>query len=368
MTRHLPIFACTMGWIGTSMLVGACQSVGSMQDFGTGGRASGGRVGSGGVAAGGTSATSNPGTGGAVVGGSTTAGLGGSGGKTGAGGTTNTGGTTSTGGTTGAGSTTGTSACPAMTSATMAMHMIINVTWPATLGASGGSGKFHIWSMDKLALSGNTLTGKSIPCGNTVPEITLASIVGGGKVEIEVPMSFWDVKPALEFPLSGTTPGWAPGGSITQTGNPALVGVTMSDPNATWPSSYTSVTAADVDKDNRPGLLGIPKSTSGYVNPPVSIVGALGPRADKVDLGSRTTIDIQGSFTSCTEHSGKATAKHLDNHVVGCHLAGADECSAAQVKFLDDNRTVYTISGGTYLAKMVSDNATCADVRAALPE
>jgi hypothetical protein len=250
----------------------------------------------------------------------------------------------------------------------MAVHMIINVTWPATLGASGGSGKFHIWSMDKLTLNGNKLSGQSIPCGNTVPEISLASIVGGGKVEIEVPMSFWDVQPPLEFALSGTTSGWAPGSSITQTGEAALVGLTMSDPNGTWPSSYTSVTAADVDKDGRPGLLGIPKSSSGYVNPPVSIVGALGPRADKVDLASRTAIDVDGSFTSCTEHSGKATAKYLDNHVVGCHVVGGADCSASQAKFLDDNRTVYVIAGGTYVAKMVADNATCADVRAALPE
>jgi hypothetical protein len=267
------------------------------------------------------------------------------------------------------GGTTGSSgSCPALTSATMAVHMIISVTWPATLGTSGGSGKFHIWSMDKLTVSGNNLTGHSIPCGNTVPELSLTSIVGGGKVEIEVPMSFWDVQPPLEFALSGTTSGWASGGSITQTGDADLVGLTMSDPNAAWPSSYTSVTAADVDKDGRPGLLGIPKTSSGYVNPPVSIVGALGSRADKVDLASRTAIDLDGAFTSCTEHSGKATAKHLDNHVVGCHLAGGADCSAAQVKFLDDNRTVYVISGGTYVAKMVSDNTTCADVRAALPE
>jgi hypothetical protein len=214
--------------------------------------------------------------------------------------------------------------------------------------------------MVKLSADGTSFTGKNIPCGSTVPELTLASIVGGGKVSIEVPNAVWDMQPALEFPVTGTISG----SSYTQDGSSALVGLTMTDPNAAWPTSYTSITAADVDKDGKPGLTGIPKGGGGYVNPPVSIMGS---RADQVDLASRTQISLKGTFTSCTEQSGDATTKFLDNHIVACHVVGGSDCTANQVKFLDDNRTAYIIGSGSYVAKIVPDNASCSDVRAALP-
>ena len=138
----------------------------------------------------------------------------------------------------------------------------------------------------------------------------------------------------------------------------------MTDPNASWPFSHTAITSVDVDGDGAPGLTALPKSASGYVNPPVSITGA---RADRLYVANRTQIDLKGTFTSCTEHSGEAKAKYFDNHVVGCHVAGGGDCTANQVKFEDDNRTAYTIAGGSYVAKIVADNASCSDVRNALP-
>jgi hypothetical protein len=249
----------------------------------------------------------------------------------------------------------------------VAIHQILNVTWPATLGASGGTGKFHIWELAKPLMSGTTSSGMRQPCGTDVPEATLAAIVGGGKLKIEVPSAVWDAQPPLQFPLASTQSGWAPNSTIKWTAQPALVGLTMTDPNAAWPASYTSITTADVDKDGKPGLTSIPKSDTGYVNPPLSILGSLGDKADQVYVATRTDVDMDGVFTSCTDQSGTTKTKYLDNHVVGCHVAGGGECTAAQAKFLDDNRTLFTVTGGTYVAKIVPDTATCADVRAALP-
>lgn len=343
-----------------------------MEEFGSGGRTtSGGQVGM----TGGQRSGGQVGTGGSVSGGTPVDGSAGdtivtAGGSTG----TSSASTSSsaldslgTGGKTSHPETTNTpGSCPIVTNPTMAVHTIIDVTWPATLGTSGGSGKFHIWTINKFSLDGNMIKGKTIPCGSTVPPLTLTSIVGGGKVLVDIPMSFWDLKPPLEFVMSGKLSGWALGGTITLTGDPALVGLTMTDPNSSWPASYTSITPVDVDKDGKSGLSAIPMNGSGYANPPLSIFGALGPRADRVDVVNRSVIDISGTFTSCTEHSGQAIAKNLDNHIVGCHVAGGNECSPSQVKFLDDNRTVYVIKSGTYVSKVVPDNVTCADVRAAL--
>ena len=364
--------------LSASVLLQGCGS--STPD--TGGRG-GSSESMGGSLSGSGGSPSDSGGSGVGMGGSTT-GAGGS--VTGAGGTSsanggsamNTGGTssgsggaaTSTGGTSsgsGGSTSSGSSgACPVRTAATMAMHVILDATWPATLGASGGTGKFHLWYLAKASTSGTTLSGTTQPCGNIVPEITLAGIVGGGKVLIEVPNAFWDAQ-APKFPLTGTQSGWTPNSTFVANSDPALVGLTMTDPNAAWPSSYTSVTADDVDKDGKAGLTAIPKNGGGYVYPPLSIVGAAGAKADQVYLASRTKVDLDGAFTSCTDQSGKTTTKFLDQHVVGCHVVGGGECSASQVQFLDDNRTAYTVTGGTYVAKIVADTATCSDVRTALP-
>jgi hypothetical protein len=246
------------------------------------------------------------------------------------------------------------------------MHLILDVTWPATLGASGGTGKFHIWNLAKTSTSGTALSGTIQPCGNIVPEATLSALVGGGKIQIEVPNAFWDAH-SPKFALTGTQSGWTPNSTVALNSAPALVGLTMTDPNAAWPTSYTSITADDVDQDNKAGLTAMPKSGASYVNPPLSILGASGAKADQVYLATRTEVNTDGAFTSCLDQSGKTTTKYLDQHVVGCHVEGGGECTAAQAKFLDDNRTAFTVTGGTYLAKIVPDTATCADVRAALP-
>jgi hypothetical protein len=61
------------------------------------------------------------------------------------------------------------------------------------------------------------------------------------------------------------------------------------------------------------------------------------------------------------------TFTHFDNHVMGCHVMGGQECTAAEATFVDNNRTIFQVSSATNQIKIVPDNATCADVRAALP-
>jgi hypothetical protein len=57
----------------------------------------------------------------------------------------------------------------------------------------------------------------------------------------------------------------------------------------------------------------------------------------------------------------------FDSHVVGCHVVGASDCNASQTDFVDQSRTLYTITSATFSAKEVPAGASCADARAALP-
>ena len=71
--------------------------------------------------------------------------------------------------------------------------------------------------------------------------------------------------------------------------------------------------------------------------------------------------------TACDQASGSATFAHFNNHVVGCHVMGGNDCMPTEINFIDTNRTIYAITSATAQTKVVADTATCADVRAALP-
>jgi hypothetical protein len=299
---------------------------------------------------------------------------GGTGGVIGSGGANASGGTNGAGGSDGSANgsggsiaTDGATMCDARTNFTLAIHVVLDVSWPDSIGGNAGTGKLHIWNLAQMMVDGMTLTNTTRPCGSTLPELVLKPLVGGGKLNLEVPNSVWDAPAAPKASTTGTISGWNVGSQLhTETIN-VLVGLTMPDPNGPWPGSHNMVTAVDSDGDGQPGITAIPKGGAGYVQPPVEtpILG-FGAKADKVYLASRTALSLSGTVTSCTEQAGMVTVKFFDNHVVGCHVNAGAECTPAQVDFIDMNSTQYNVAGGTFTSKVVPDTASCADARAAL--
>lgn len=321
------------------------------------------------------------GSGGSTSGGSGGSTSGGSGGMTGGSGGTGgsamgTGGTAAgTGGMMGADGGTGGMAgakCPTQTAFTLAVHVILDATWPATTATNMGTGKIHLWNRAKFTANGLMLMGETASCGSVLPPFDLnfagSVVTGGSKVSIDVPNSVWDTPTIPKFPNSGTISGWDAGSTIKIVPTVALVGLHMDDPMAAWPMSYTGVMAVDADGDGKPGFTAVPKDGNGFVAPPTAL-GIFGsaPSADKVYLATRTIVQLDGKMDSCTTQSGTAAVTFFDSHVVGCHVKGGADCTAAQTDFVDSSRTDYKITGGTFTSKQVADAATCADVRAALP-
>jgi hypothetical protein len=263
--------------------------------------------------------------------------------------------------------------CPARTAFTLGVHIVLDATWPATIATVAGSGKIHLWNRAKFNANGTMLTGETANCGTMLPEFGLnaagSAATLGTKVSIEVPDAVWDAPTIPKFPNGGTISGWDPGALIKIDHTVALVGLTMADPMAAWPMSYTGIMTVDADGDGKAGFTAIPKEGGGYVAPPTSI-GLLGsaPSADRVYLASRTIVALAGKIDSCTEQSGTATITFFDSHVVGCRIKGGGDCTAPQIDFVDQSRTNYKVSTGVFNSKQVKDDATCADVRAALPK
>jgi hypothetical protein len=284
-------------------------------------------------------------------------------GATAAGGSGNVAGTTAAAGTGSGGGDTA-AACPVLTELTLAIHVVVDVTWPDTLGADGGTGKMHAWNLARMTVDGTALNGMTQPCGSDLPELTLKPLAGGGKFDIEVPDTVWDSPSAPQVAGVGTLDGFDVGSAIQTEVTSLLVGLTMAEPDGAWPETHAEITTVDADGDGKPGFTGVPKTGSGYVLPPL-IPPLIGEpdTADKVYMVSRTAMGLSGTLSSCTEQSGTVTVTFFDNHIVGCHVTGGDDCAAADVDFLDSNRTQLTATGGTFTSKLVPPTTTCAEAR-----
>jgi hypothetical protein len=252
--------------------------------------------------------------------------------------------------------------CGVRSSVTLGVRMTVPVTWPATLGTTGGSGDFELTNIYRLTVDGTSMTGTVSPCGSALPPFTFSGLIGGGNCRIEIPDGVWDTAGFPAFDSTATIAGWEPGSALTvPSDGVALVGLTMADPTAAWPDSYTGVDAPDTDADGNPGITAIPATGQGFASPPVSIIG---PRVDQVYLATRTGVELNGAFTSCTEIEGDVTLTLFDQHVVGCRTVDGDTCNANQTDFVDVNRTIYTAMPGTFKASILSEGATCSDARA----
>jgi hypothetical protein len=227
--------------------------------------------------------------------------------------------------------------------------------------------------MSKLNVAGGVLSGNETrSCGTILPEFSLNGagqlVTGGSKVLVEIPHAVWEAPPIPRLESRGKLASWEPGSIFNIEGTVALMGLTMPDAAAVWPKSYTEIMAVDADGDGKPGFTAVPRAGSGYVQPPTGL-GLFGsaPSADKLYLASRTVLSLDGKLTSCTDVSGTAKIAFFDSHVVGCHVRNGNDCTAGQIDFVDQSRTLYKITGATFVAKKIADNASCADARTALP-
>ncbi len=248
---------------------------------------------------------------------------------------------------------------------TEGVHLMLNVTWKGTLAINAGSGVAHLWTKSVFTTdAAGKRTAQQTPCGSMIPDIMTTAIAGSTKIQPEFLPAVWAGTKMPVFTVTGKVSGYNIGDTVAMDPIAVIVGTTLADPGGAWPSPG-ALTGVDHDGDGHLGISATPKTGGGYSQPPVDL--SMGSRADLLYIASRTTSAISGKRTTCDMATGTATVTTFDNHVIGCHIAGGAECTAAQQKFVDDNRTVFAIGTSTFEAKTLADGASCADIRAALP-
>lgn len=271
----------------------------------------------------------------------------------------------------GEGAAGGKSICAARSTSSQATHVVVQVSWPASLAITAGKGEMHVWTKAELTVQGSAVTGTARPCGATIPALTAASGLGGGKLQVEIPPGVWSAPTMPVFQIRGTTTGFDMGDAVSMEPLASLVGATMDDPlTGAWPAKVSRLTLMDPDGDGHPGIPAIPRTDPPFGAPPVDIASALNPPgrvADRLDLATRTVMSFTGTRDSCSSVRGTASVTRVDSHVVGCHVQGDGECTKEQSGFIDAVQPRFTVESATFEMREVPASATCADVRAALP-
>jgi hypothetical protein len=311
--------------------------------------------------------------------------------------------------------------CTPVSQEVIGAKITLPVVWPTTL-ANGGEAtpqNIYIWLLSNYTISGNKVSGTVTTCQNQTPPIPLSAlgsmaegVSDGGIATVDVqfnPMVWQKIamnpmKAATQ--TTGTIGGWNIGSSLATDPSTSFYGLnpqsTWANPSTAWPCSESSIMMSDItddDMDGHPGITTTPSNMMGYSFPATASAPG-SAQADELYVVHRTELSLYGTSSSCTDGSGTATVQLLNNHVVGCHLAGqpasGGACSAGlgmQYDFIDQNTTVYLgkeyVMGGavmipqnpclpqlppkisgTYVSKVLSSDggtATCADVLTALP-
>lgn len=261
--------------------------------------------------------------------------------------------------------------CPSRTDGSVASHVVITVSWPASLAIEAGTGQIHVWTKADLTYDRTSVTGTVRPCGSTIPALTKTDVVGGGQVQIELPAAVWDAPAMPVFQATGSTTGFDVGSKIKVNPVASLLGLAMQDPmNAPWPDAPSQVTTVDHDGDGQAGIAAVPRTDVPFAAPPLDLGGVLDPRAPRPDhifLSTRTVLALDGARDTCKSARGTASVTKVDSHVVGCHVLGGGLCTTSQSDFIDLMQPKFTIVSGTFDMVDVPGAATCAEVRAALP-
>lgn len=255
--------------------------------------------------------------------------------------------------------------CPALTSTSAANHIVITVRWPGSLAIKAGEGELHLWTKADLSFADAAISGTVRSCGSLIPALTKTALVGGGKVQPEIPGPVWEAPSMPVFQVTGTSGGFDVGAAIVMNRLASTVGLTMPDPlNDPWPDLPSQLATVDHDGDGQPGIKAVPRTDPPFGTPPVDLLGA---QADEIYLATRTVLGLTGTRDSCTSARGTAQVSSVDSHIVGCHVKGGGTCTAAQSDFIDAIQPKFTVESATFEMVQIPKTATCADVRAALP-
>lgn len=248
---------------------------------------------------------------------------------------------------------------------TFALKLTVDGSWPQTSAIASGSGTFQFWMRAVATQSGTDVALSLSECGRFVPDFRAAPVSEVYSFGYADSLFDASVLPVTATRLSLSSPYL--GADLTLLPSAVEMGVSLANPvTDAWPASASGLTSIDMDGDGKPGVRAVYRGDSGYSFPYTAMsFGAA--RADRAYVASRVAFSLSGTLSSCTQSTGSASFSHLDTRIFGCRRSAGGDCNGSEADFLDQNALDYTLGDASYTLEKITDSATCADVRAALP-
>jgi hypothetical protein len=249
----------------------------------------------------------------------------------------------------------------------VAIRVTVNVSWEGGLAVVAGGGAINVWLLGTLdPVSGGVhLTGSMWRL--QLPDFQTGAIAGGETYGTEFPDSAWSSPTLPTIDAVATLSSADPGATLHLAEGGVVLGANMGDPlNDPWPAEWSGLMTADHDGDGSPGITAYAKVGGNYAYPRIDILNS-DARAEALYIASRTIMEFDGVISSCDEAGGDVSMT-MENHAVGCKIAGGSgECTGGQTGTLDNNMPVFQVQTGVFQLRRIADGGTCSDVFAALP-
>jgi hypothetical protein len=266
-----------------------------------------------------------------------------------------------------------------------AVEVLFDVDWNGTTLAGivplleAGSGRIRVTA--RLDLRGGALRSRALvtACGAVMPDFTAGNwLVGTENYAGYIPDETWD-KPAMpRWDLGWEVGCTQPGCSFATDLLVAVIGARGAAGDV-WPGRKGPISAImplDHDADGDPAIT-LGSRDSDVRNPDgvpyklIPVTWTLATRSPRAFIPFRMTGEFHGKLDSCDALSGVITTGTVEARCVGCVARDEGQtreqpCTDAQATFLDANLPDWRVSGGTWRARRIPDDASCSSVRALL--
>jgi hypothetical protein len=259
--------------------------------------------------------------------------------------------------------------CVDMLSGRYGVKIELDVWWLDELNTTAplfdpGRGVITLLAQTQLSeFCQNGTSGASVTRSCALDLPALYSDENGGVVQLGFADTAWDHPSMPSFASDARTSGFAPADNVSVDSINALLGITLADDAATWPSYAETPRVAcangagadcfpDQDGDGKPGITARVKLSGDSPEPRYPRRGGwryvpaptdpspefFGNGATQLYLGLRTTLSTSHPIGSdCQGGVGTADASDLQLRVLDCAMRDGTKCSAAAANFVDQN-------------------------------
>jgi hypothetical protein len=252
------------------------------------------------------------------------------------------------------------------------------VTWPASAFVllEGKGVVVQRGLVRRSIVSASEFSDETRPCSILLPDLEGDVLQYNQRFGIRFPDAPFDAGGVPTFAHKSSVHMAATGVEAVSEPVVTLLGHAMPDgATGDWPPS--PLLLEDHDGDGAPGVTVEPATGARYSYPPVGLppVFADLPRADLIYIITRTVTTLRTKQVSCNAFEGSVEVHTIgetpaiNSKVIGCRRLGVGApCTAEEAEFVDGSRPqFYPDDLGSIQMIRLPESASCADVRAALP-